>query len=205
MDQQSMFEKSVARSCETASHPDHRYYQFYEASYQQLLGLISFCLSLLTAIIIFCDRRNWITYPQKYLGLICLALVSNYQMELLLFENICKEDDWFVDLVSNTLVTKWSRFGRYLGFHLFDLSRWHVKGMLMYSRITICIISSECEVLLGMALNLDVGLTVLNSYKRSNFLRQILSALRFSFFLTFVFMIIALSRTLYKIHISKPD
>ena len=53
--------------------------------------------------------------------------------------------------------------------------------MLQYSRISLAVISSECEILLSIALNLDVGVTILNSFKRGQYLRHMRRIIRFGF------------------------
>lgn len=75
---ESNFEKAVSRSCELASEHDFHYYNLQTSAYLRVLGSISLALTMITAILIFGDRRNWNQYPQKYLGLICLAQISCY-------------------------------------------------------------------------------------------------------------------------------
>lgn len=92
-------------------------------------------------------------------------------MEIYLQYNICEDFDHQLSLIQSTMVSINSVTSRSLGFTLFNLSRLNIIGMLQYTRISTTIMSSECEILLNIALNLDVGVTTINSFKRGQYLR----------------------------------
>ena len=117
------YEKAVKWSCELATEHDFHFYNLRTAPYLRILGIISLILTMLTTVFLFCDRRNWNSYPQKYLGLICLAQISCYHMEIYLQYNICEDFEWHLSLIQSTLFCINSATSRFFGITIAHLSR----------------------------------------------------------------------------------
>jgi hypothetical protein len=127
----------------------------------------SLVVSTITGIMILSQKENRVAYPQRFLGLICLAQSCYFWYEQVKYVNLCTEYTPFKTLLKNSMILKGSRVSEMLGFHLGDLNEIQIAGILETTQVFVLIGTIGFEAIWSMAINLDVALTLRNSFNRS--------------------------------------
>lgn len=150
------------------------------------LSYVGFAISTSAALLIFSVRRNRSAYPQNFLGLICLFESSFYHMEIIKFSDICTDLSYLRASLRNTMFLKGSWTSSLLGWYWLDLNEVQLAGILQVTTASLLDLTISTELMISVALNLDMALTLKDSFNRGRNLMMILLFVKVTFAAYFI-------------------
>jgi hypothetical protein len=156
-------------------------------------------ISALAGFLILSNKNNRVSYPLKFIGLICLCQSVNTFSLNSFDHNFCELPSNMI--MQNWLVTpgSWTSKVLFRGWHLSNVSEYTIAGwMSLFYNISYNL-SLYTEMLLSVCLNFDVLATMWQPFNRVHHLKMILVYMRIGFImiilLGFVSLIYALQKS----------